>query len=100
MTRKKALERWESKIGNTEGTPQTIWPIAKSLLKRNGPRAPTAIHGSSCLKFHPSEKAKAISDCLETQFAKYYLCDENNEWCVKAKVQDLLKGVNNSPLRG
>jgi hypothetical protein len=54
MTRKKALERWETKIYNTEVTPQAIWPIAKSLLKRDGPRAPTAIHGGSGLKFLPS----------------------------------------------
>jgi hypothetical protein len=33
------LERWETKIGNTEVTPKAIWPIAKSLLKRDGPRA-------------------------------------------------------------
>jgi hypothetical protein len=68
MTRKKALERWETKIGNTEFTPQAIWPIAKSLLKRDRPRAPTAIHGPSGLKFHPSEKANAIADCLENRF--------------------------------
>jgi hypothetical protein len=54
MTRKKALERWETKIGNAEVIPQAIWPIAKSLLKRDGPRAPTAIHGTSGFKFHPS----------------------------------------------
>jgi hypothetical protein len=47
MTRKKALERWETKISNTEATSQAIWPIAKSLLKSDGPRAPTAIHGGS-----------------------------------------------------
>jgi hypothetical protein len=40
MTRKKALERWETKKGNAEVTPQAIWPIAKSLLTRDGPRAP------------------------------------------------------------
>jgi hypothetical protein len=64
MTRKKALERKETKISNAEVTPQAIWPIAKSL-KRDGPRAPTAIHGASDLKFHPSEKASAIAYCLE-----------------------------------
>jgi hypothetical protein len=53
MTRKKALERWETKISNAEITPQAIWPIAKSLLKRDGPRAPTAIHGATGLKYHP-----------------------------------------------
>jgi hypothetical protein len=36
IARKEALERWEIKISNTEVTSQTIWPIAKSLLKRDG----------------------------------------------------------------
>jgi hypothetical protein len=54
MTRKKVLEGWETKIRNTEVTPQAIWPIAKSLLKGDGPLAPAAIHGPSGLKFHPS----------------------------------------------
>jgi hypothetical protein len=60
MTGKKALERWETKVGNTEVTPQAIWPIAKSLIKRVGPRAPTAIHGASGLKFHPSKKTTQL----------------------------------------
>jgi hypothetical protein len=64
MTHKKALERWETKKINSEVTPHAIWPIAKSLLKRDGPRAPTAIHGASGLKFYPFEKGSAIADCL------------------------------------
>jgi hypothetical protein len=76
MTRTKALERWETKISNTELTLQAISPIAKSLLKRDGPRAPTAIHGPSGLKFHPYKKANAIADCLENQFTHHDLCDK------------------------
>jgi hypothetical protein len=64
MTRKKALEQWKTKIGNAEVTPQAILHIAKSLVMRDGRRAPTAIHGASGLKFHPSEKAYTIADCL------------------------------------
>jgi hypothetical protein len=90
MTRIKALERWETKVHNAEVTPQSIWPIAKSLLKRDGPRAPTAIHGASNLKFLPSEKANAIADCLENQFTPHDLCEENHERRVEAKVQVLL----------
>jgi hypothetical protein len=56
ITRKKALERWETRIANCEATPQALWPIAKSLLKRDGPKAPTAIHGSSRLIFHPLDR--------------------------------------------
>jgi hypothetical protein len=87
MTLKKALERWETKISNTEVTRQAIWPIAKLLLKIDGPRVPTAIHGPSGIKFHPSEKAKAIADRLENQFTKHNLCDENHERGVEAKVE-------------
>jgi hypothetical protein len=86
MTCKKALERWETKIGNTEVTPQAIWLIAKSLLKRDGPRIPTVIHGPSGLRFHPSQKANAITDCLENQFTHHDLCDENHDRRVETRV--------------
>jgi hypothetical protein len=97
MCPKRALERWETKIGNTEVTPQGIWPIAKSLLKRDGPRAPTAFHGLSGLKFHPSKKANAIVDCWENQFTNHYLSDENHELPVEARVQTLLEAIDNKP---
>jgi hypothetical protein len=97
MTRKKALERWETKIGNADVTPQAIWPIAKSLLTRDGPRAPTAIHGVSGLKFLPSEKANAIADCLDIQFTTHDLCDENHERRLETKVQALLETVDKNP---
>jgi hypothetical protein len=97
MTQRKALERWETRISNTEITPQAIWPIAKSLLKKNGPKAPTAIHGASGVKFHPTEKANAIADCLEIQFTPHDLCDENQERRVEARVDDLLTSVDDSP---
>jgi hypothetical protein len=102
MTRKKALKRWETKIGNAEVITQAIWPIAKTLLTRDGPRAPTAIHGASGFKFLLSEKANAIADCLEIQFAPHELCDENHERQVEAKVQALLRveTVGKNPLKG
>jgi hypothetical protein len=96
MTRKMALERWKRKIGNTEVRPQAIWPIAKSLVKRDRPRAETDIHGASVLKFHPSEKAKAIADCSEIRFTPHDLCNENTERRVEAKVQALLENVDKS----
>jgi hypothetical protein len=95
MTRIKAHERWETKSSNAEITPQAIWPIAKSLLKSDRPRAPTAIHGASGLKFHPSHKANAIADCLEIQFTPNDLCDDNHERRVEARVQALLETVDN-----
>jgi hypothetical protein len=47
MARKKKLERWETKLANTEQTPPAIWPIAKSLTNRDGPRAGTNCHSWS-----------------------------------------------------
>jgi hypothetical protein len=97
MTRKKALERWETKICNTEVTPQAILSFAKFLLKRAGPRAPTVIHGPSGLELHPSEKANATADCLENQFTHHDLRDENHERRVEARVQALLEAEDNKP---
>jgi hypothetical protein len=88
MTRKKALERWETKIGNTEVTPQAIWPIAKSLLKRDGTRAPIAIHGSSGLKFHPSEKAKQLLTVWKLS-SRHMMCvtiTMNGGWRLEFKL--------------
>jgi hypothetical protein len=45
MTCRKAPERWETKVWNCKITPQVLWPIAKSLMKRDGPKAPIAVHG-------------------------------------------------------
>jgi hypothetical protein len=73
MTRIRALERWETKIANTDVTPRAIWPIARSLMKRAGAKEPTAIHGPFGLTFYPLEKAKAIADCLENQFTPHDL---------------------------
>jgi hypothetical protein len=85
MTRKKAIEGWETKPTNTEVTPQAIWPIAKSLANRDERRAPTAIHGPSGPKFQPVDEANAIADCLEKQFTPYKLCDENHERQVEVQ---------------
>jgi hypothetical protein len=97
MIRKKTLEQWEKKLENTELTPQAIWPIAKSLDNRDGPRAPTAIHGLLGLKYHPEDKANAIADCLENQFTLHDLCEENHEQRVEARVQALLEAAHNNP---
>jgi hypothetical protein len=49
------------KIGNCEVTPQAIWPIVRLLMKRDGPKEPTAIHGHSGLKYHPLKKANMMT---------------------------------------
>jgi hypothetical protein len=97
MTRKKALERWESKLANTEVTPHAIWPIAKSLANGDGPRAPTVIYGPLGPKLQPAVKANTIVDCLEKQFAPHKLYDENHERQVHAGVQALLEVEDNYP---
>jgi hypothetical protein len=56
MTRRKAFERWETKVRNCEVTPQAVWRIAKSLMKRDGPKEPAAIHGPLGITYHPNEK--------------------------------------------
>jgi hypothetical protein len=82
-----------TKLANTELTPPTICPIAKSLTNRDGPRAPIAIHGLLGLNYHPVDKADAIADCLENQFTPHDLCEENHERQVEARVQALLEAV-------
>jgi hypothetical protein len=99
MTRRKALERRETKIRNCETTLQAIWPIAKSLMKRDGPKASTVIHGPLGLKYHPLETANATADYLEIQFTSHDLCDDKLKRRVEARVQALLEAVGNNPLK-
>jgi hypothetical protein len=80
MIRKKALERWETKKDNTEVTPQAIWPIAKSLLKKDWPRAPTSIHGASGLKFHSSSNP--------TQLLTAWKISSHTMTCVTKTMND------------
>jgi hypothetical protein len=65
MTQKRLKEQWDTKMGNCEVTPQAMWPMAKAMLNRDAPKAPTVIHGYSGLKFLPLEKVNAIADSLE-----------------------------------
>jgi hypothetical protein len=99
MTHRKALVRWEIKAGNCEVTPQAMWPMAtKSLMKRDGPKAPTVVHGHIGLTYHPNEKANAIADCLENHFTSHDKCYQNHERRVEKTVQALLAPVDDTPL--
>jgi hypothetical protein len=82
MSRRKSFERREKRVANYEATPQALWPIVKCLLKGNRSKAKTAIHCSSGLKFHPLEKANAISGYLENLLTPHDLFDESNERLV------------------
>jgi hypothetical protein len=68
-------------------------------MKRDEPKAPTAIYGPLGITFHANEKAKVIVDCLENHFTSHDLCDENLERQVEATVQALLASVEGTPLR-
>jgi hypothetical protein len=84
-------------MGNCKVTPEAIWLIARVLLNRDAPRAPTAIHGYSSLKFLPKNKANAIAYCFENPFTHHDLCDERHEMGVEANVQDLLETEDAPP---
>jgi hypothetical protein len=60
----KALERWKTKVRNCAITPQYIWPVAESIMKRDEPKTPTVIHGPSSLNYYLREKANTTAECL------------------------------------
>jgi hypothetical protein len=75
MTHRKELEQWErKKIANCEFTLK-LWPIAKSLMKRDGPKAPITIHGplgiTYCGVFTPYKNYN-----VETRSRDYAIVDE------------------------
>jgi hypothetical protein len=61
MTHRKAIKWWETKGGNCEVTPQALWPIAKSLVERDVPKVPAAVHGPVGITYHPKEDGQ--HDC-------------------------------------
>jgi hypothetical protein len=87
MSRRKEFERWETKISNSEVTSHAVWPLAKSLMRRDRPKTPNPIHGSPALKVFP----------LENQFTTHGLCEENHEGRVEVRGQALSEAVDDSP---
>jgi hypothetical protein len=87
--------------GTGEVTSQDLWPIAKSFIKRDGPKAPTAVHGPVGITYtyYPNEKANTIANSLENQFTSHDLCDGNHERQVQTRVQALLPSVVDTRLR-
>jgi hypothetical protein len=96
MTCGEAIEQWETKVENCEVTPQAPWPTAKSLMKTDVQKAPTAVHDPLGITYHPDEKAKVIAVCLENQFTSHDLRDENHERRVETRVQALLASVDDT----
>jgi hypothetical protein len=66
-----------------------------SLIKRDGPKALTAIYGLLGLKYLRLEKDNAIDDCLENQSTPHDLYDDKHERRVEARVQALLEAAEN-----
>jgi hypothetical protein len=66
MVLKRALERWETKLANCEVTPQAIWPIVKSLIKRGGSETPSAIHGPLGPTCYSDDKVNVIQTAYRT----------------------------------
>jgi hypothetical protein len=52
-------------------------------MKRDGPKAPIAVHGHLGIICHPNEKANMFADRLENKFTFYDRCDENHELQVE-----------------
>jgi hypothetical protein len=98
MTCRKTLEWWETQVRNCEVTPQAPWPVTEWLMKRDGPKAPTTVHGPLGITYHPNEKANVITVCFENQFTFREVCDGNHEGWVETKVQALATSVVGFPL--
>jgi hypothetical protein len=101
MTSRKAIERWETKVGNCDVTPEVLWTTAKSLMKRYGPKAPKVIHGPLGIvyTYNPKKKTNVIADCLENRFTSHDLHDETHEREVETTVQALVASVDDTPVR-
>jgi hypothetical protein len=82
-----------NKVKNCEVTPQAIWSTAKSLTKRDGPKAPSAIHGPLSPTFYSIDKANIIADCLENQLRAHDLYDCDHSRRVEAQVEALLATI-------
>jgi hypothetical protein len=67
-------------------------------MKRNGPKAPSAVHGLLGITYYPNEKANLIADCLEIQFTSHDLYDENHERQVETIVEAVLAHVDGTLL--
>jgi hypothetical protein len=63
-------------------------------MKRDGPKAPTAIHGPLEMTYELNEKVNVIASYLENQFTSHDLCDENHARLVETTVKALLASVS------
>jgi len=75
MIQRNAIESWNTKMCNSEVTPQTVWPLANTLMKSHRLKARNSIHSLSGLIFLRLEKTNIIAECLENQFSLHDLCE-------------------------
>jgi hypothetical protein len=85
-------------VGNCEVTPQSVWPIANSLTKRDGPKVPTAVHGHLGITYHHNEEVKEIADYLEDRFTSHDLCDKTMRDGKRIRFQALLVSLDDTAL--
>jgi hypothetical protein len=85
-----------NKIGNSEVTPQALWPVVKSLWSGMDQRH-QALHEPWEIK-SPERESQHDAGYLENQFTSHDLCDENHEGQLETRVQVLLAFVDNTPL--
>jgi hypothetical protein len=96
-------ETCKEMLSNCEVTPQAICPIAKSLMKRGGPKAPSAIHGPLGPIFYPLDKSQhnrrlvAVNEDISIIFR---LCDVITEIkSLKLAMANGFGGISNQYLR-
>jgi hypothetical protein len=61
MTHRKSPDRLETKVRKCEVTPQALWPLVKSLMKRDELEAQTTVHGP--LRITSFERKKNQCTC-------------------------------------
>jgi hypothetical protein len=91
---KRSTRKMTEKLANCEVTPQAVWPIAKSLTEKDGPKAQSAIRSPLGPICFPSHKANVTADCLENQFRVHDLCDCDHRQHVEVQVEALLATVD------
>jgi hypothetical protein len=76
MVKKKALKRWETKLGNPKVIPQALWPTGNCSWKGADQRH--------------HDKVNIIANCLGNQNTAHVLCYSDRRPHVEAKVEALL----------
>jgi hypothetical protein len=94
-----AVERQKSKLKNPGVASHTVWPLKKSLTRRDKPKTPTVIHSPSGLRFLPLGKANVSTNILVNNFSPHDLCEENHERLGVARIQALFEAVGSPPER-